>query len=320
MNNNKFNFRTDMADERVDTYKKINNLTEIDGVKVITDKFDNFAITTVDVLNDNGADALQKEIGKYITMEINDIKYLDNDTKDNILKELSNQIKSLIGNDNSKSVLVVGLGNEYVTPDSLGPKVIKNVEITRHLINFAKELVEPNTREVSGICPGVLGTTGIETSEIISSVCDTIKPDIVIVIDSLASSSIQRLGNTIQLSNTGITPGAGVRNKREGINEKSLNIPVIAIGVPTVVDMATITNETIDKMLDETKSQMESAESVDDKEVTVDITNILDDKKRYELVEKVLDNENLIVTPKEIDDVIQIVSEIISDGINMSVN
>ncbi|MBQ9013658.1 MAG: GPR endopeptidase [Bacilli bacterium] len=320
MNNNRFNFRTDMADERVDTYKKINNLTEIDGVKVITDKFDNFAITTVDVLNDNGADALQKEIGKYITMEINDIKYLDNDTKDSILKELSNQIKSLIGNDNSKSVLVVGLGNEYVTPDSLGPKVIKNVEITRHLIHFAKELVEPNTREVSGICPGVLGTTGIETSEIISSVCGTINPDIVIVIDSLASSSIQRLGNTIQLSNTGIKPGAGVRNKREGINEKSLNIPVIAIGVPTVVDMATITNETIDKMLDETKSQIESTENVDDKEVTVDITNILDDKKRYELVEKVLDNENLIVTPKEIDDVIQIVSEIISDGINMSVN
>lgn len=320
MNNNRFNFRTDMADERVDTYKKINNLTQIDGVKVTTNKFDNFSITIVDVLNDNGADALQKEIGKYITMEINDIKYLDNDTKDSILKELSNQIKSLIGNDNSKSVLVVGLGNEYVTPDSLGPKVIKNVEITRHLIHFAKELVEPNTREVSGICPGVLGTTGIETSEIISSVCGTIKPDIVIVIDSLASSSIQRLGNTIQLSNTGITPGAGVRNKREGINEKSLNIPVIAIGVPTVVDMATITNETIDKMLDATKIQMESAESVDDKEVTVDITNILDDKKRYELVEKVLDNENLIVTPKEIDDVIQIVSEIISDGINMSVN
>lgn len=320
MNNNRFNFRTDMADERVDTYKKINNLTQIDGVKVTTNKFDNFSITIVDVLNDNGADALQKEIGKYITMEINDIKYLDNDTKDSILKELSNQIKSLIGNDNSKSVLVVGLGNEYVTPDSLGPKVIKNVEITRHLLHFAKELVEPNTREVSGICPGVLGTTGIETSEIISSVCGTIKPDIVIVIDSLASSSIQRLGNTIQLSNTGITPGAGVRNKREGINEKSLNIPVIAIGVPTVVDMATITNETIDKMLDATKIQMESAESVDDKEVTVDITNILDDKKRYELVEKVLDNENLIVTPKEIDDVIQIVSEIISDGINMSVN
>lgn len=314
MNNNRFNFRTDMADERVDTYKKINNLTEIDGVKVTTDKFDNFAITTVDVLNDNGADALQKEIGKYITMEINDIKYIDNNTKDSILSELSNNIKMLIGNDNSKSVFVVGLGNEYVTPDSLGPKVIKNVEITRHLIHFAKELVEPNTREVSAICPGVLGTTGIETSEIISSVCGAIKPDIVIVIDSLASSSIQRLGNTIQLSNTGITPGAGVRNKREGINEKSLNIPVIAIGVPTVVDMETITNETIDKMLDATKSQIESG---DNKKATSDILN---DKKRYELVEKALDNENLIVTPKEIDDVIQIVSEIISDGINMSVN
>ena len=320
MYKNSLNFKTDMADERVDEYKRVNNLTEIDGVKVTIINDNDLNITTVDVLNEKGAKALSKEIGKYITMEIKDIKYLEDNEKEKIVRELSNQIKVLIGSDKSKSIFFVGLGNEYVTPDSLGPKVIQNIDITRHLIHFAKELVEPNTREISGMCPGVLGTTGIETSEIIFSVSNTIKPDIVIVIDSLASSSIHRLGTTIQLSNTGITPGAGVRNKREGINEKNLNVPVIAIGVPTVVDMATITNEAIDKMLDTTKKQIETENNTYKKDVTNKLFNIFDDENRYDTIAKVLDTENYIVTPKEIDDVIKIVSELISDGINMSIN
>lgn len=320
MNKNYLNFKTDMADERVDTYKRVNNLTEIDGVKVSTKTNDPVTTTTVDVLNENGASALSKEIGKYITMEIKDIKYLDDETKTKVITELSNEINLLIGKDKTKSILVVGLGNVYVTPDSLGPKVIQNIEITRHLIHFAKELVEPNTREVSGLSPGVLGTTGIETSEIISSVSDKIKPDIVIVIDSLASSSIHRLGTTIQLSNTGITPGAGVRNKREGINKSTLNVPVIAIGVPTVVDMATMTNEAVDKLLEMMNKKIDNAEGIKSKETTNEIINFLNNENRYDTIAKVLDTENYIVTPKEIDDVIKIVSEIISDGINMSVN
>lgn len=320
MNRNYLNFRTDMADERVDTYKRVNNLTEIDGVKVETKTNDPVTTTIVDVLNENGANALSKEIGKYITMEIKDIKYLDEETKNKVVTELSNEIKLLIGEDKTKSILVVGLGNVYVTPDSLGPKVIQSVDITRHLINFAKELVEPGTRCVSGISPGVLGTTGIETSEIITSVSSTVKPDIVIAIDSLASQSIHRLGTTIQLSNTGITPGAGVRNQREGINKNTLNVPVIAIGVPTVVDMATITNEAIDKMIDNTKQKIENGEGSINKEDAYKIINMFDDNNRYSMIANVLDTENYIVTPKEIDEVIQIVSDIISSGINMSVN
>ena len=292
MSDKYINFKTDMADERVDTYKRVNNLTEIDGVKVESKNDEIVTTTTVDVLNENGATALSKEIGKYITMEIKDIKYLEEKDKNKIINTLSNEIKNLIGEDKTKSILVVGLGNIYVTPDSLGPKVVQTVDITRHLINFAKDLVEPDTRSVSALSPGVLGTTGIETSEIITSVCNEVKPDIVIAIDSLASSSINRLGTTIQLSNTGITPGAGVRNKREGINQNTLNVPVIAIGVPTVVDMATITSEAIDKMVEVTKQK----------------------------IENVLDTDNFIVTPKEIDDVIQIVSDLISGGINMSIN
>lgn len=314
------NFKTDMADERVDTYKRVNNLTEIAGVKVESKNDEIVTTTTVDVLNENGATALSKEIGKYITMEIKDIKYLEEKDKNKIINTLSNEIKNLIGEDKTKSILVVGLGNIYVTPDSLGPKVVQSVDITRHLINFAKDLVEPDTRSVSALSPGVLGTTGIETSEIITSVCNEVKPDIVIAIDSLASSSINRLGTTIQLSNTGITPGAGVRNKREGINQNTLNVPVIAIGVPTVVDMATITSEAIDKMVEVTKQKIENGDNSVSKEQIERVINIFNDDNKYNMIANVLDTDNFIVTPKEIDDVIQIVSDLISSGINMSIN
>lgn len=320
MSDKYINFKTDMADERVDTYKRVNNLTEIDGVKVESKNDEIVTTTTVDVLNENGATALSKEIGKYITMEIKDIKYLEEKDKNKIINTLSNEIKNLIGEDKTKSILVVGLGNIYVTPDSLGPKVVQTVDITRHLINFAKDLVEPDTRSVSALSPGVLGTTGIETSEIITSVCNEVKPDIVIAIDSLASSSINRLGTTIQLSNTGITPGAGVRNKREGINENTLNVPVIAIGVPTVVDMATITSETIDKMVEVTKQKIENGDNSVNKEQIEKVINIFNDDNKYNMIANVLDTDNFIVTPKEIDDVIQIVSDLISGGINMSIN
>jgi spore protease len=320
MSDKYINFKTDMADERVDTYKRVNNLTEIDGVKVESKNDEIVTTTTVDVLNENGATALSKEIGKYITMEIKDIKYLEEKDKNKIINTLSNEIKNLIGEDKTKSILVVGLGNIYVTPDSLGPKVVQTVDITRHLINFAKDLVEPDTRSVSALSPGVLGTTGIETSEIITSVCNEVKPDIVIAIDSLASSSINRLGTTIQLSNTGITPGAGVRNKREGINQNTLNVPVIAIGVPTVVDMATITSEAIDKMVEVTKQKIENGDNSVSKEQIERVINIFNDDNKYNMIANVLDTDNFIVTPKEIDDVIQIVSDLISSGINMSIN
>lgn len=237
MNKKYLNFRTDMADERVDVYKKVHNLTEIDGVEVISTTQNGVVTTTVNVLNENGEKAVMKKIGKYITMEIVDINYLEEKDKERISNLVANEVKELIGTDNTKSILVVGLGNVAVTPDALGPKVVKNIEVTRHLLNYAKDLVDKNTRSISAISPGVLGTTGIETYEIVNSIVRKTKPDIIIVIDSLASKSIKRIGNTIQLSNTGITPGEGVRNKREALNEESLGIPVIAIGVPTVVDL-----------------------------------------------------------------------------------
>lgn len=320
MNEKYLNFRTDMADERVDTYKKVKNVSEVDGIKVETKNKDGIITTVVEVLNEQGKEALKKEIGKYITIEITDLSKLEKENNDEVSIVLGEKIKELIGEDNAKSILIVGLGNEAATPDALGPKVTKEVNITRHIINFAKELVEPNTRSISAIAPGVLGTTGIETSEIIFSIVEKIKPDIIIAIDSLASSSIHRIGNTIQLSNTGITPGAGVRNKREGLNKNTLGIPVIAIGVPTVVDMATITNEAIDKMLDSAKNEIkEFSDKITEKKKIESIFEYLEKDTRYDMIANILNTENYIVTPKEVDEVIDEMSAIIACGINKAV-
>ena len=313
------NFRTDMADERVDEYKKVNNLSEVDGIKVETKDLDIAKITTVDVLNENGKCALGKDIGKYITIEIDDVEYLTEDIKERIIDVVSEKIKLLVG-DNLNSILVVGLGNEYVTPDALGPKVVSFVNVTRHAIKYAKELVEEGTREISALSPGVMGMTGIETEEIIEAVVKKTNPQMLIVIDSLASLSMSRLGKTIQLGNTGITPGAGVGNSRHTLNFETLKIPVIAIGVPTVVDQATITNEAIDKVIKTVQNEAinYSNHGIDVKKVE-EVFKLFDNSNRYNMIANILHTENYIVTPKEIDQIIAKISEIIASAINKAI-
>lgn len=318
MNKKYLNFRTDMADERFDTYKKVHNLSEIDGIKVDSKTEDNINITTVDVLNENGKEALLKDIGRYVTIEIPELSTLEEEEKNEISKKLSLKITEMIGKDKKKKVLVVGLGNIYVTPDALGPKVVQNIEVTRHLLHLAKDLIDENTRDVSAISPGVLGTTGIETYEIVNSVTNVVKPDIIIAIDSLASGSIHRIGKTIQLSNTGITPGAGVRNKRVGLKKENLGVDVIAVGIPTVVDMATITNEAIDKLIENTKEEITNYSNTKENNLTTEIFEKLENETRYDMIANVLDTQNYIVTPKEVDSLIEDMANIISSGINMS--
>ncbi len=288
----KINFRTDLADERVETYQRETSENEIDGIKVTKSNEEEYRITKVEVLNEKGEKALNKPVGNYITMEINDVTIIDENQKEKIINVLSNQIKDLISKFENTSVLIVGLGNKSATPDAIGPDTIEYVEITRHLKKYAPELLEENAREISAIAPGVLGTTGIETSEIVQSVTKKIKPGFVIVIDSLASQSIERVAKCIQISDTGITPGSGVKNKRKGINIKTLGVPVIAIGLPTVVDMATITSDAI--------SRIYKHENV------------------YNEVAEVLDTENYMVTPKEIDIIVQKISEILASSLNVA--
>ena len=319
MNKGYLNFRTDMADERVDTYKRVHNLTDIEGIKVELKQEEIYTITTVDVLNENGKSAVGKEIGKYITLEIKEIEYIKDEQKQQIIQALSDQIKIMVG-EKITSIMVVGLGNAQVTPDSLGPKVVSFINVTRHLLKYAKEIVEPGTREISAISPGVLGTTGIETEEIVEAIIKNIKPDLIIAIDSLASMSVSRVGKTIQLGNTGIIPGAGVENKRHALNMETLGIPVIAIGVPTVVDMATITNEAIDKLADNIKK--EATDYMDhgiEKEKLTEVFKLFEKEDRYHMIANALHTENYIVTPKEIDTVVAKIAEIIASGLNVAI-
>ncbi len=304
MNNKKsslnIDYRTDMADERVSIYKLENNVDDINGIKLQNKEYENMIESQVDVLNDEAKKLLSKEIGKYITFEIKDVDLLNENEKNEIENVISKKIDELIGKD-VKSLLIVGLGNEKVTPDSLGYLTVKNIDVTRHIFKYAKELIDENQIQTSCICPGVLGTTGIETFEIIESVVKKINPDVVIVIDALASTSINRVGSTIQISNTGIVPGNGVRNKRAKISKETLNKEVIAIGVPTVVDMATITNEVIEKIIDDNSNSNEKRSN-----------------ERYKKIVDVLDEKNYIVTPKEIDELMVIMSDIIAKAINLT--
>ena len=201
-------------------------------------------------------------------------------------------------------MLVVGLGNEYVTPDSLGPKVTQDIEVTRHVIKYMPEYVEEGTRPISAIAPGVLGTTGIETLEILEGIVNNVKPKLLIVIDALASRSIERISSTIQLSDTGIVPGAGVGNTRKELSQNTLGIPVIALGIPTVVENAVLVNEALDLFISKLQDEGRSN----------DYLNELQQKDNYEEIKEALNpgDYNMIVTPKEIDELIENMTDIVA--------
>ena len=227
-----YNFRTDLALERREIFRKNNNLEEIDGIEIENKEIDpNLKVTKVDITNQNGEQAIGKPIGTYITIDIQKLRLAEEAEIQKSAEILSEELKEIINKhiESKDDILVVGLGNIYVTPDSLGPKVINDIDVTLHIIKYLPQYIDENSRPVSAISPGVLGTTGIETLEILEGVVKEIKPKLLIVIDALASRSIERISSTIQLSDTGIVPGAGVGNTRKEISKNTLGIPVIAI-------------------------------------------------------------------------------------------
>lgn len=227
-----YNFRTDLALERREIFKKNNNLEEIDGVEIENKEIDeNLKVTKVNITNQNGEQSIGKPIGTYITIDIQKLRLAEEAEIQKSAEVLSDELKEIINKhiESKDDILVVGLGNMYVTPDSLGPKVINDIDVTRHIIKYLPQYIDENSRPVSAISPGVLGTTGIETLEILEGVVKEIKPKLLIVIDALASRSIERISSTIQLSDTGIVPGAGVGNTRKEISKSTLGIPVVAI-------------------------------------------------------------------------------------------
>lgn len=306
------NVRTDLAVEAKEMYTEDNN-SEIDGVSVEELEDEGTKITKVDILNEDGAKKMGKPVGTYITLDIPEFTAYDGGLMDDVSKALGRTLKRLINMKDDMLALVVGLGNWKVTPDALGPKVTEGIMVTRHLKDVMPDVIDDSVYKVAAIAPGVLGVTGIETGEIIKGLVEKIKPDVVVCIDALASRKIDRVNRTIQISDTGISPGAGVGNNRMRINEESLGVKVIAIGVPTVVDAATIANDTIDLVLDDLINQSEEGK---------DFYNMLkkvNKEEKSKLIREVLNPYvgDLVVTPKEVDLMIDSLSKIIANGINI---
>ena len=292
------NFRTDFADERLEICNEKDYANK--GIKVenrkISDKLD---ICKVDVTNSDGEKLLGKKIGTYTTVNIKDLEIITKDEFEAVKKIFATEIGTFIKD--ARSLLIIGLGNSETTADSIGPKVVNNLKITRHILKYEPDLLPKNTISTSAIAPGVLGTTGIETEEIVKSMVEIVKPDKTIVIDAMATSNTERLLKTIQISDTGIEPGAGVNNKRKEISKDTIGVPVIAIGVPTVVDAAVIVAQSFEK-LSEKFGEFEFLKGSSFEE-------------RYKLI-KLSSDEDLVVMPKDIDSLVDNLKEIISFGIN----
>ena len=324
--------RTDLVMELVDENNE----------DMVAEKLDDITITTVNVKKEISSKIGKKE-GIYVTISFDDITNFE--TREKVGKALEMEIAKIIKRLNIKEdyeCLVIGLGNVKSTPDALGPLVIQNTLVTRHLF-ILNTNIKDGMRKVSAISPGVMGTTGIETSDIIKAIVDKIKPDFVITIDSLAALSIDRVNKTIQMTDTGIHPGSGIGNHRKEISKDTINVPVIAIGVPTVVESATIVNDTINylfKHLSYMKSNLDKSKLTftkfddyeekiknhnlddDEKKEVLGLIGLLDENDKKALILEVLNslNYNLMVTPKEIDFIIAKLSDVIASSINNSLH
>ncbi len=324
-----YGIRTDLIldtieDKKVDVEKKVDNYGKV-------------SVTKIDIDRKNG-ELLSKKEGKYVTIEFDDVTDTSNKNKvTEVFSEELREIMDSIGIKEEDSSLIIGLGNDKSTPDSLGPKAISNIVVTRYLF-VLHEKVENGVRCVSSISPGVMANTGIETFDIISSLIDRIKPSFLIIIDALAASSIDRINKSIQITDTGIHPGSGVGNMRKEISKDTIGIPVIAIGVPTVVESSIIVYDTINYLFkhisyikdNQGKNKLSLGRSnylnkIKDRELSKEeksrlsgLIGELSDSDRQSLIYEVLSslNYNFIVTPKEIDFLIERLSEVISEGIN----
>lgn len=328
----KYTLRTDLAIDVISD--------NLEGIESNVENFNDIKVTNV-LVKEAGSKKINKKIGNYITIEFSDITDYNHSEA---LKEIfSKKLKCLLEKmkiNSSASCLIIGLGNDKSTPDALGPLVINNILVTNHLFLYGD--VEKGFRKVSAISPGVMGQTGIETSDLIKGIISSIDTDFIIVVDALASQSIERVNKTIQMTDTGIHPGSGIGNKRKEISSDTLKKPVIAIGVPTVVDAVTIVSDTINYMYKHYSYTKDNINKPSNrlitggvnylkKDVSVDnnlkqelfgvIGNLNDDEVK-QLIFEVLSpiGYNLMVTPKEIDFEIEKLSDIIGNGINRALH
>lgn len=310
--------RTDLA---LESQERLKNRGEVRGVDFQEEERENgVVVSTVVIQTENAAHAMGRPKGRYVTIEAPQMAEEDEGYHRDISLELARIIRQMLpeellgGTEPQKedrgleiSVLVVGLGNRAVTPDALGPRVVDNLFITRHIMNeFGRyAFSDEDVSKISGIVPGVMAQTGMECVEILRGVVKETSPDLVITVDALAARNVRRLGRTIQLTDTGITPGSGIGNHRNAINRESIGVPVISLGVPTVVDAATIVADAMNSLIH-----------------AMSLSNLqgLDERERQELARELLSPQlnGLFVTPKNIDDSIKQLSFLISEGLNVA--
>ena len=288
-------YRTDLAMENLESLENSGvRPGEKDGVIARTEQIEaDIKVTTVDIVNLKGEALIGKPMGRYVTMEIHNLMEEEDDLINRAAKALSVELSKLVSHDYDRKVLVIGLGNEKVTPDSLGPTAISKIKITSHLFRIFDCDGDEDMSNVSGIAPGVTAVTGMETADLIAKVVELTQPDTVIAIDALAARNIERVSTTIQISDTGISPGAGMGNMRKQLNQQTLGVPVIAIGVPTVIDSKTLI--------------LEAAEAMNLPEPM--INNYLHNREM-----------DMVVTSTDIDFVVKAFSDIIAKAVNMTLH
>lgn len=289
-------FRTDLAIENKEMYDSENKgqKIEISGVEVETENFEDLiGITRIKITDEHGSKALSKPLGNYITLEIEGIVDASQEIKDKAARALSGELKRLIKFHNKLKVLIIGLGNDKVTPDSLGPYTVSKVRVTRHYFLMYDADSADDMSCVSGFIPGVMGSTGMETADLIMSAVKIAKPEVIIAIDALAARNLNRISTTLQISDTGISPGSGTGNMRKELTEKTLGTKVVAIGVPTVIDSKTL-------ILDSLAGFLKDSDGAE---------NYMEEN-----------GMEMIVTSTDIDQVIKDFSDVIADGINITLH
>ncbi len=282
--------RTDLAVEATQLWQEqAGETTQLRGVQARDSVREGYKVTTVRILDESGAQALGKPVGTYITVELDGLLRREEDAFPRAARALAAELRGLLDLKEGDAVLVAGLGNRAITPDGIGPKAADYTLVTRHLVEQVPEQFGA-FRPVSALAAGVLGTTGMESGELISAVVEKTRPACVLAVDALAARSLRRVGRTVQLSDTGIVPGSGVGNHRMALNRETLGVPVIAIGVPTVVDAATLA------------------------------CDLLSEAGREDLDPAALSGagENLIVTPREVDTQVGDLAKVIGYGIDLA--
>ena len=310
-----YNIRTDLALEEKERFES--DQVEVQGV-VLEEEYDKereIRVTTVRIETENGAKTMGKPVGTYLTIEAPNLSSPDEGIHREVSEELAKYIKELIKIEKEDYVvLVAGLGNRQVTPDALGPYVTDNLCATRHIVKeygkYAMGMQHVNL--VSTLAPGVMGQTGMETVEVVRGVVKETKPDLVIAVDALAARNSRRLNRTIQIADTGIHPGSGVGNHRNGITRESIGVPVIGIGVPTVVDAATIVNDTMENLI----LALESSEAL---KSVGEVLRSYNAAEKYELIKELIAPHlnGMFVTPKDVDEMVKQISYTISEGLNL---